>query len=115
MAIKKISFNKEGLVSEETIERKERKTPPPENKNGTGSKSVKPRKGSAKGTDVPKTKPVKITAVADKKDVVEPGKTLLEQDVIKFKCTRCSSERIAESKDAELKCGLCGAPMEYKR
>ena len=112
MAIKKISFNKEGLVSEETIERRVRKTPPPEKKKAA-TRPSKPRKGSAKGTDTPKVKPVKITAVAEKKDAVQPGKTLLEQDVIKFKCPRCSSERIAGSSDAELKCGLCGAQMEH--
>ena len=114
MAIKKISFNKEGLVSEETIEKKVRKTPPPEPKK-TRKTAKTSRKGSAKGTDAPKVKPVKITSVADKKKDVPEGKSLIEQNVIKFKCPRCSSERISDNLKAKLKCGLCGAEMRHQK
>ena len=115
MAIKKISFNKEGLVSEEIIEKKASKPPQPEKKKAKVSKTKKTRKGSAKGTDVPKAKPVKITAAAEKKASAQPGQSLIEKDVIKFKCPRCSSERVAGSKDANLKCGLCGAAMKHEK
>ena len=120
MAIKKISFNKEGLVSEEVIDRKISKPPTKKDsskskakKSGsTGGKKSSSKTSSGKSSDSPKNKPVKVTVTGDKKDGVKLHKSLLEQDVIKFVCSRCSSERVSGDRDAKLKCGLCGAKME---
>lgn len=114
MAIKKISFNKEGLVSEEELDRPLSKPAVPEKKPKKSRTAAAGKKSSGK-SDSPKAKPVKITARAEKSDTVQPGKSLLEQDVIKFVCPRCSSERVAQDKDAKLDCGLCGASMKLAK
>ena len=110
MAVKKLSFNKEGFVSEEVVDNPKRRPPPP-----PPEKPKRKRTSSTAKSSQPKAKAVKITAKAEKGSLAKPGKTVLEQNVIKFCCPRCSSERVADSKEAQLTCGLCGASMKLVR
>ncbi len=41
-----------------------------------------------------------------------PRRTILDENVIRFRCPRCGSERVGDSREAVLRCGLCGTRMK---
>lgn len=114
MAVKKLTFNKEGFVSEETVDKPQKPPEKPPEKRSKGKTSSRGKQTSQRdGT--PRAKAVKIKAKGEKPEAGKAGKTVLEQDVIKYRCPRCKSERVADSKEASLTCGLCGARMKLIR
>ncbi len=94
-------------MSEETIDKPNRVPPP-------AKKKAKPRtkKSGSSSKKQASAKSVKIVAKAEKTKIPKPGKSVIEQDVIKYCCPRCNSERVAETSDAQLTCGLCGTAMK---
>ena len=104
LAIKKMTFNKEGLVEEKEVDKK---TPIPK----------APPKVPARRRVSSTAKAVKTVKVVRPRDdggvVTADGRSVNKIDdlVTKVKCPKCGSERVV--KDASLRpaCGLCGTGM----
>lgn len=108
MAIKKLTFSKEGLVDEREVDKKTSvpKAPP----------KVAPRSRSAAGT--PAAKPARTVKAMRPKDsdagvTTADGRSVRKIDdlVTKVKCPKCGSERVVKESTERPPCGLCGTTM----
>lgn len=110
MAIKKLSFNEGGLVSEETLERPAKRAVPETPPREAAGRAKSNQAIRAEHTDDDDDGPVEPRAA--RAVPAAAGKSVLDKDVIKVRCPRCSSERVVESAEAKLTCGLCGTAMK---